>query len=147
MGTVTVRCHSGVLLSYHFICVWGVQTSMEKVNATRGQIGFDGNNLLPPPQVCQTLACLWWGHLVMSRLLKSALAMKVRVCHFGSDGRFHKCSESGKFHRLWKLGIQRSPWFCNRHFSIQEDWVFVSCLFRAQKTQSMNILKATLRGS
>lgn len=152
MGTVAVRGHSGVLLSQHFVCVWGIQTSVEKINATRGRVGLDGNSLLPPPQVCQTLvcqtlACLWWGCLVMSKLLKSALAMKVKACHFGSDDRFHKCSESGRFHHLWKLDIQRSRCFWNRRVSIQKDWVFISCVFRAQKTQSRSDLKDTLCGS
>lgn len=67
---------------------------MEKNNATREQVGLDGNNLLPPR--------LWWGHLVVSRLLKSTLAMKVKVCHFGSDTRFHKCYV---FMKIWHTKI------------------------------------------
>lgn len=67
----------------------------KKVNATRRQVGLGGSNLLPPPQVCQTSPCLWWGHLVISKLLKSALATRVKVYHFGSDDGFHMCSESG----------------------------------------------------
>jgi len=69
---------------------------MEENNAQRGQVSLDGSNFLSPPQVCQMLACLWWGHLVVSRLLNSALAVKVRVCDCGSDDRFHKCYESGR---------------------------------------------------
>lgn len=30
MGNVAVRGHSGVLILQHFICVWGIQTSVEK---------------------------------------------------------------------------------------------------------------------
>lgn len=73
--------------------------------------------------------------------------MKVKACHFGSDDRFHKCSKSGRFHHLWKSDIQRSRCFWNRRVSIQKDWVFISCVFRAQKTQSMSDLKDTLCSS
>lgn len=93
MGTVAARGHSGVLVLLCFICVWGIQTSMEKnPNATRGQVGLDASNLLPPPQVCQMQTCLWWGYLRMSGLLKPAVEMKEKVCLFHGDDQFHKCS-------------------------------------------------------
>lgn len=69
---------------------------MEEITVTRGQVALDGSSHLPAPRVCWRLAWLWWGHLVMSRSVKSALAMTTKVCHFGSDDKFHKCYEAGR---------------------------------------------------
>lgn len=70
---------------------------MEKTpNAHRRQVGFVSSNLLPPPQVYQMQACLWWGYMGMSGLLKSPVEMKVKVCLFSGDDQFHKCSGSGR---------------------------------------------------
>lgn len=97
MRTVAVRGHSGVLVLLCFICVWGIQTSVEKnPNATRRQVGLDANNLLPPPQVCQMQTCLWWGYLRMSGLLKPAVEMKVKVCLFCGDDQFRMCCGAGR---------------------------------------------------
>lgn len=69
---------------------------MEEISLTRGQVALDGSSHLPAPWVCQGLAWLWWGRLVMSRSLKSALAVTTKVCHFGSDDKFYKCHEAGR---------------------------------------------------